>query len=199
MQLGIREGDRLLSVTITHTVADPAAHYVNRVVVTAGGSTINDTAYTSQPTANTFTCAYPLPQGISGEVSVKAECSIAGSITRALPVPTAPTGGITVSETSLPVPVRPPVEPVASGTSQPGAATVPEAYPASPAAVPTKAGPGLFAPQRQRPWRCGVSGADSLPPFPPPLRAGPPDIPHPTGARISVRMSSGFTSRGSLW
>jgi hypothetical protein len=132
MQPGIQEGDRLLSVTITHTVADPAAHYVNRVLVTAGGITINDTAYTSQPTANTFTYTYPLPQGISGEILVKAECSIAGSITRSLGIQgAAPTPSI------LPVPPEAPVRSPAA--TAPAGDTTPV-----PAATSTRAGPGLL-------------------------------------------------------
>jgi len=138
VQLALDQGNGILSVTITHTVADPSTHYVKRVLITTGGSVIRDTAYTSQPSPQTFTYTYLLPSGVNGEVQVKAECSILGSITRSIQAEVAPPAGITVPEPSIPVSVRPPVEPVDTGTSQPAAGASP------PAVMPTKAGAGLI-------------------------------------------------------
>ena len=115
MQLAFNQGNRILSVTITHTVADPSTHYIKRVLITTGGSTISDTAYTSQPSPQTFTYTYLMPQSADGDIQVRAECSILGSITRSLQVNASP-GISTTTGGSLPVP----------------------------AAMPTKAGPGLL-------------------------------------------------------
>jgi len=84
MQLAFDQGTRILSVTITHTVADTSTHYIKRVLITTGGSVLGDTAYTSQPAPQTFTYTYLIPQGVKGEVQVRGECSILGSITRSL-------------------------------------------------------------------------------------------------------------------
>jgi hypothetical protein len=86
MQLAFDQGDRILSVTITHPVADPSTHYIKRILITTGGSTITDTAYTSQPSPVTFTYTYLMPQSVNGEIQVKGECSIIGSITRSIQV-----------------------------------------------------------------------------------------------------------------
>jgi hypothetical protein len=123
----------ILSVTITHPVANPLSHYIRRVLVTAGGSAVIEGVYTSQPAKETFTYTYPIPPGVSGEVQVMAECSIAGSITRSFRIqgaaPTPPT---------LPAPPEAPVR--SPAVTPPGGDTPP------PAAMPTKAGPALLPP-----------------------------------------------------
>ena len=108
---------RVLSVTITHIVADPTTHYVRRVLITAGNFTVSDNAYTSQPSPQTFTYTYLLPANVSGGIQVRAECSIFGSTTRSLQL----TGEIPTETTAGP-----------GGT------------PTSSATTPKKAGPGFL-------------------------------------------------------
>jgi hypothetical protein len=130
MQLAFDQGNRILSVTITHTVADPSTHYIKRVLITTGGSTISDTAYTGQPSPQTFTYTYLMPQGVNGEVQVRGECSIIGSITRSLQVEDALPEGTTVSAATV--------------TTSPNATAPAAGVPPVPAATPDVAGPGFL-------------------------------------------------------
>ena len=130
MVLAFDQGDRVLSVTITHMVADPLTHYVKRVLITTGGSVISDNAYTSQPSPQTFTYTYLLPEGGNGEVEVRAECSIFGSITRSLQVQ-----GASPEVTAAPA---------SPGTTPGETATRSGVTPPAPAATPPGAGPGLL-------------------------------------------------------
>jgi hypothetical protein len=133
------DANGILSVTITHPVGNPLTHYIKRVLVTAGGSTIIENVYTSQPAEGTFTYTYTLPPGVSGELRVTADCSIAGSRSSAILIP----AGTTVPAASIPA---------ATGTAslqtatEPGlpATTAAGTAPAAPGTTPTKAGAGLF-------------------------------------------------------
>ncbi len=131
------EGSRVLSVSITHPVANPSTHYISRVLVTAGDTVVSDTRYTIQPTSQPFTYTYPVPPGVKGEIRVTAECSITGSQSATLQVPEGdpagtPLPGLTTPATAAATPPRPPGPP--PGTSS----TLP---PATPPAT-TGAGPG---------------------------------------------------------
>jgi len=130
MQLALDQENRILSVTITHTVADPSTHYVKRVLITTGGSTITDTAYTSQPAPQTFTYTYLMPQDVNGEVQVRGECSILGSISRSLQVEDALPGVTPVSAATVTTPLT---------TTAPTGGVPP-----APAATPDVAGPGFL-------------------------------------------------------
>ena len=139
LQLAFDEGTRVLSVTITHPVADPSSHHVKRVLVTAGGSPVSDTAYTTQP-ASPFTYTYPLPPSASGEIQVVAECSITGSLTRSIQVPESSPPGSPAPATTVPdrpvLSVTPPSPPGAPPGTRP---TLPATAPAT-----TEAAPGLL-------------------------------------------------------
>jgi hypothetical protein len=80
-----------LGVTITHTTTNPGIHYIREVKVNVNGQTVNDSAYTSQPTADTFTYVYPLHPKAGDTVEVTATCSLAGSSTKSLIVQEATT------------------------------------------------------------------------------------------------------------
>jgi hypothetical protein len=130
MVLAFDPGTRVLSVTITHMVADPTTHYVRRVLIAAGGSNVSDNAYTSQPFPQTFTYTYLLPPGVNGEVEARAECSIFGSITRSIQL-VGETPELTAAAAE---PGTTPGETTAgSGAAPPASAT-----------TPVRAGPGLF-------------------------------------------------------
>ncbi len=140
LQPAFDQGTRVLSVTITHTVADPATHYVKQVLITAGGTVINDTAYTTQPGSGTFTYTYPLPPSVNGEVQVKAACSIAGSTTRSIQVPEGPPAGGPAPGTTVPDRATLTVTPPSPPGAPPGTrATLPATAPPT-----TEAAPGLL-------------------------------------------------------
>lgn len=77
-----RSGD--LQVTITHTVPNPQEHYIKEVTVAVNGKIVNDSFYTGQPAAGTFTYTYPLDTEPGDEIAVTATCVLAGSLTRQL-------------------------------------------------------------------------------------------------------------------
>jgi hypothetical protein len=130
MQLAFDQENRILSVTITHLVADPSIHYVKRVLISSGGSVIGDNGYTSQPSPQTFTYTYLLPQGVNGEVEVRAECSILGSISRSLQLK-----GVSPEMTAVPA---------SPGTTPGETVALPGVTPPAPATAPAMAGPGLL-------------------------------------------------------
>ncbi len=130
MQLAFDQGNRILSVSITHPVADPSAHYIKRVLITTGGSTTSDTTYTSQPSPQTFTYIYLMPEDVNGEVQVRAECSILGSISRSLQGEDALPEVTAVSTATVTIPLT---------TTAPTGGVPP-----APAATPDVAGPGFL-------------------------------------------------------
>jgi len=96
MSLSYNSNTEVLSVTITHSVADNNTHYIESVVVKVNGSTVISDAYTSQPTKGTFTYLYNNVTANEGAtILVTATCNIAGSVTRTLTVSdgTSPTNG----------------------------------------------------------------------------------------------------------
>ncbi len=130
MVLSFDPGTRVLSVTITHIVADPTTHYVKRVLITTGSPVVSDNAYTSQPSPQTFTYTYLLPTGVNGEIQVRAECSIFGSITRSIQL-----AGDTTEPTGVPA---------SPGTSPGETTTGTGAAPQASATTPARAAPGLI-------------------------------------------------------
>jgi hypothetical protein len=126
LQLAFDEPTRVLSVTITHPVADPATHYVKRVGITAGGATDSGRSYTSQPASSPFTYTYTLRPDVKGEIQVVAECSISGSLSRSITVPegtpAVPPAAGPGEATLAATPPRPPARPGDSGATPPGTA-----------------------------------------------------------------------------
>jgi len=68
-----------LRVTITHAVPNPDEHYIGNVAVSLNGRRVNDTAYSSQPSPDTFTYIYPVVAQAGDEITVTASCNRAGS------------------------------------------------------------------------------------------------------------------------
>jgi hypothetical protein len=115
---------RMLSVTITHQVPDPASHYVKEVKIRQAENAFSDTKYTSQPSPDTFTYSYPIPADVTGIIEVKAECSIGGEKTKALAIstytpPSTPTGATTGATTPPLVTFPPPTTPAGTATPAP--------------------------------------------------------------------------------
>ena len=77
-----------LSVTITHSVRDPADHFIDPVEVRLGDTILISAHYTSQPTAETFTYLYAYPAKSGDLLEVNATCNKGGSLTGAVLVPT---------------------------------------------------------------------------------------------------------------
>jgi|GEM_PF-2002345 len=105
-------GTRQLSVTITHTVPDPATHYVKEVKIRQGSTTFSESKYTSQPSGETFTYTYPIPLDVTGIIEVKAECNLGGEKTKALAIssytPATTLPGTTTAVTTPPLVTFPP-------------------------------------------------------------------------------------------
>lgn len=80
MVLSYRPGE--LTATITHGVADPARHYVNRTAILVNGAPAGTLSYSSQPSNTSFTYRYQVPADPGDVIEVTADCNIAGSITR---------------------------------------------------------------------------------------------------------------------
>ncbi|MDD1654226.1 MAG: hypothetical protein LUO91_00770 [Methanomicrobiales archaeon] len=115
---------RILSVTITHPVADPATHYVREVTIRQSDNVFSKSEYSSQPSPDTFTYAYPIPADVTGIIEVKAECSIGGEKTKALAIstytPDTTPPGATTTVTTPPLVTFPP--PTGSPTAAPSPA-----------------------------------------------------------------------------
>jgi len=72
---------KVLSVTITHSVSNPAKHYVDKIKIALNGELIKTFEYTSQPDNSTFTYQYSIEAKDGDELKVKADCSYFGSRT----------------------------------------------------------------------------------------------------------------------
>ncbi len=81
MELEYDFNSQQLSVTITHNVASPNDHYVERVEINKNDEPYLTQDYTSQPTTSTFTYTYDVETVDEDVLEVTAICSIAGSIT----------------------------------------------------------------------------------------------------------------------
>lgn len=84
MSVTYQELSKELLVSITHAVPNPGEHYINEVTVSVNGKVVNNSRYTSQPSADTFTYSYPVETVTGDEIKVTATCSLAGSMTRTL-------------------------------------------------------------------------------------------------------------------
>lgn len=145
MKVTFDEGTGQLSVTITHTVSDPTTHYVKRVVLRQGTTVLLDTPYMSQPSPLTFTYLYPLPPEVTGGIEVKAECNLAGSVTRTREI-TRSTPTVTLSPATTPTTVM--ATPTATqppATATPTGTTATATVPATAAPSPAAGGIGLVA------------------------------------------------------
>ena len=85
MELDYSAADSELDVTITHSVADTSSHYIERVEVYKNDELLTSEDYTSQSSEDTFTYTYDGIQMEDGDtITVRAYCSISGSITEEL-------------------------------------------------------------------------------------------------------------------
>ncbi|MCI0497695.1 MAG: DOMON domain-containing protein [Thermoplasmata archaeon] len=80
MDVEYDEASGRLNVTITHNVADPGTHFVDRVRVEVDGEEEVDEGYSDQPTSGTFTYLYNVTPQASEQIKVRAECNQGGDI-----------------------------------------------------------------------------------------------------------------------
>jgi hypothetical protein len=76
----------MLEVRITHSVKDPASHYIKKVEIQKNGKAISVTEYRSQPGPETFSYSYPLDAAPGDLIEATGTCSIFGSKTGKLTV-----------------------------------------------------------------------------------------------------------------
>ncbi len=69
----------ILTLYITHPVADPETHYIHRVEILLNGSIFETHNYISQPTKDGFIYEYPIVANNGTVIRVVAFCSISGS------------------------------------------------------------------------------------------------------------------------
>lgn len=82
--LSYNQPKRTLEVRITHSVSDPAKHFVSSVEISRDGKTISRHEYRNQPGGETVAYSYPLEPFPDGIIEVKATCSVSGSKTEKL-------------------------------------------------------------------------------------------------------------------
>ena len=75
-----------LTVMITHSVSDPAKHYVESVKIAITGKLVKTFEYASQPEKSTFTYEYLIQAKEGDTLKVRAGCSRFGSKTGKLMV-----------------------------------------------------------------------------------------------------------------
>jgi len=68
-----------LSVTITHSVKNPAKHYIEDISISVNGERVSQHEYKSQPGKDTFTLEYKVPAKDGDTIKVKAGCNYFGS------------------------------------------------------------------------------------------------------------------------
>ncbi|MEN6609898.1 MAG: hypothetical protein ABFC24_03580 [Methanoregulaceae archaeon] len=87
MVLKYDSGAGILSVTITHPVADVQTHYIRDVIISVNGKNVNTTMYTSQPDPSAFTYTYPVTTLPGDTLEVTAECVLGGSLSKSITLP----------------------------------------------------------------------------------------------------------------
>ncbi|MBN2686660.1 MAG: hypothetical protein JXR85_00645 [Deltaproteobacteria bacterium] len=75
---------KVLTVTITHSVADGTKHYIESVTIARNGELVKTFEYKSQPDKKTFTYEYLIETQKGDELKVRAGCNYFGSKTNTL-------------------------------------------------------------------------------------------------------------------
>lgn len=83
---------KVLSVTISHSVSNPAKHYVEKVTITLNGELFKTFEYTNQPDSSPFTYQYSIKATEGDELKVRTDCNYFGSRTAKIIVGKAGTG-----------------------------------------------------------------------------------------------------------
>lgn len=75
-----------LSVTIVHSVSNPATHFIKKVEISRNDRLEKTYEYDSQPDRERFTYTYPVEVKPGDRLSVKATCNYIGSKSASLTV-----------------------------------------------------------------------------------------------------------------
>jgi hypothetical protein len=116
-----------ISASITHSVSDPANHYVERIEIEKNGDPYLTEDYTSQPTTSSVTYTYTVTADDGDLLEVTAYCSLFGDITEQItvskpsPAITSPTPTIIVSTPSP----SPALTPLPTAPKLPASTTTP--------------------------------------------------------------------------
>ena len=86
IELNYDQAERVLEVTISHSVGNRSRHYVERVVVTRNGETVLEKNYSEQEGRSEFTYRYSLAAKNGDTFSVNAKCNRFGDLTESLTV-----------------------------------------------------------------------------------------------------------------
>lgn len=76
----------MLSVTIVHSVSNPATHYVNKVEISLNDRVEKTYEYKSQPDSSQFTYSYPVEAKPGDRIAVTVKCNYVGSNSASLTV-----------------------------------------------------------------------------------------------------------------
>ncbi len=68
-----------LSVTIVHSVKNPATHYIKKILISVSGEKASVYEYKSQPDKGSFTVEYNIAAKDGDTIKVKASCNYIGS------------------------------------------------------------------------------------------------------------------------
>lgn len=91
VELSYEMDSQTLTVTISHPVDNPTAHYIKCVEIKKNSKTVSINNYTEQPSMSSFRYTYNVDAGAADILEATATCNFAGSKTgqvRARPLPT---------------------------------------------------------------------------------------------------------------
>ena len=76
----------ILSITIVHSVSNPATHYVKKVEISLNDRVEKTYTYDSQPDSKRFTYSYPIEAKPGDRIAVTVKCNYVGSNSATLTV-----------------------------------------------------------------------------------------------------------------
>ncbi|NQU03709.1 MAG: hypothetical protein HQ589_06135 [Syntrophaceae bacterium] len=79
VDLKYEPGTQTLSVTIIHSVKNPAKHYIEKISISVNGEKVSEHEYKNQPDKKSFTVEYNVAAKDGDTIKVKASCSYIGS------------------------------------------------------------------------------------------------------------------------
>lgn len=79
MDLKYEPGTQTLSVTIVHSVKNPAKHYIEEISISVNGKKVSEHEYKNQSDKKSFTVEYSVAAKDGDTIKVKAGCNYFGS------------------------------------------------------------------------------------------------------------------------
>lgn len=79
---------KILTAVITHSVHEPNAHYIFKVVIAVNGQKVRTLTFQKQEDLSKQTITFPVPEAKSGDrLSVEAYCNLSGKLEKEIEVP----------------------------------------------------------------------------------------------------------------